>query len=75
MALNKTLNATCDMDGYLFCRMLEDTLEVEMKIKTKWGNTPYSRTPTIVQKSTTPGTKQTGEVVYILEGGGHPKGR
>ena len=37
MALNKTLNATCDLDGYLFCRMPEDTLEVEIKVKIKWG--------------------------------------
>ena len=37
MALNKTLNATCDLDGYLFCRMPADTLEVEIKVKTKWG--------------------------------------
>ena len=38
MALNKTLNATCDLDGYLFCRIPADTLEVEIKVKTKWGN-------------------------------------
>ena len=38
MALNKTLNATCNLDGYLFCRMPADTLEVEIKVKTKWGN-------------------------------------
>ena len=25
MALNKPLNATCDLDGYLFCRMPADT--------------------------------------------------
>ena len=37
MALNKTLNATCDLEGYLFCSMPEDTLEVEVKIKTKRG--------------------------------------
>ena len=37
MALNKTLNATCDLDGYLFCRMPADALEVEIKVKTKWG--------------------------------------
>ena len=37
MALNKTLSATCDLDGYLFCRMPADTLEVEIKVKTKWG--------------------------------------
>ena len=37
MALNKTISAVCALDGYLFCRMPEDTLEVEVKIKTKWG--------------------------------------
>ena len=37
MALNKTLNATCDLDGYLFRKMPADTLEVEIKVKTKWG--------------------------------------
>ena len=38
MALNsKTHNATYDLDGYLFCRMPEDTLEVDIKVKTKWG--------------------------------------
>ena len=37
MALNKTLNATCKPDGYLFCRMPADTLEVEIKVKNKWG--------------------------------------
>ena len=38
MALNKTLNATYNLDGYIFCRMPADTLEVEIKVKTKWGN-------------------------------------
>ena len=37
MALNKTLNVTCDLDEYLLCRMPADTLEVEIKVKTKWG--------------------------------------
>ena len=37
MALNKTLNATCDLDRYLFFRMPADALEVEIKVKTKWG--------------------------------------
>ena len=37
MALNKTLNATCDLDGYLFCRIPAEALEVEIKDKTKWG--------------------------------------
>ena len=35
MALNKTLNAACDLNGYLFCRMPGDTLEVQIKVKTK----------------------------------------
>ena len=75
MVLNKTLNTTCDLDGYPFCRMPGNAIEVEVKIKTKWGNTPCSRTLMPIQKSTAPGTGQTGEVVYVLEGGGHPKGR
>ena len=33
----KPVNATCNLDGYLFCRMPADTLEVEIKVKTKWG--------------------------------------
>ena len=38
MALNRrTLNITCDLNGYLFCRMPDNTLEVEVKVKTKWG--------------------------------------
>ena len=38
MALNKrTLNITCDLNSYFFCRMPDNTLEVEVKIKTKWG--------------------------------------
>ena len=34
---NKSLNVTCNLDGYLFCRMPADTLEVEFIVKTKWG--------------------------------------
>ena len=37
MALNKSLNDTCNLDGYLFCRMPAEALEVEIKVKTKWG--------------------------------------
>ena len=51
MALNKTLNATCDLDGYLFCRMPEDTLEIEVKIKTKLGKyTMFQDTYTWTEK-------------------------
>ena len=35
MDLNKSLNATCDLDGYLFYRMPAEALEVEIKVKTK----------------------------------------
>ena len=37
MAFNKSLNATFNLDGYLSCRMPADALEVEIKVKTKWG--------------------------------------
>ena len=37
MALNKSLNATCNLDGYLFCKMPAEALEVEIIVKTKWG--------------------------------------
>ena len=37
MALIKSLNATCDLDGYLFCMMPAEALEVEIKVITKWG--------------------------------------
>ena len=51
MALNKTCNATCDLIGYLFCRMPEDTLEVENNVKTKWGKyTVFQYTYTHTEK-------------------------
>ena len=37
MALDKSLNTTCDLNGYLFCKMPAEALEVEIKVKTKWG--------------------------------------
>ena len=37
MALNKTMNTTCNLDVYLLCRMPADALEVEIKVKTKLG--------------------------------------
>ena len=37
MAINNSLNTTCDLDGYLFCKMPAEALEVEIKVKTKWG--------------------------------------
>ena len=51
MALNKTLNTTCDLDGYLFWRMPEEALEVEVKIKKKWGKyTMFQDTCTHTEK-------------------------
>ena len=37
MVSNKSLNATCDLDGYLFSKMPAGALEVEVKVKTTWG--------------------------------------
>ena len=62
------------MDTYSSgCQLLH--LRWRSKSKQNGENTPCSRTLTPVQKSTSPGTGQTGEVGYILEGGGHPEGR
>ena len=37
MNMNKQLNASCDFLGYLVCQMPKDVVEVELKVKTKWG--------------------------------------
>ena len=37
IAFNKSLNATCDLNKYLVCKMPEGTLGVEVKVKTTWG--------------------------------------
>ena len=37
MASNRSLNAACDLDGYLFCKIPAGVLEVEVKVKTTWG--------------------------------------
>ena len=31
------MNAACDLNGYLFCKMPAGALEVEVKVKTMWG--------------------------------------
>ena len=36
MASNMSLNATCNLDGYLFCKVPAGALEVEVKVKTTW---------------------------------------
>ena len=76
MALNKTLNATCDLDGYLFCRMPEDTLEVEVKNQNKIGKVHHVPGHLHLDREVLLlGTGQIGEVVCKLEGGGHPEGK
>ena len=37
MNTNTTLNATCEFDGYLVCKMPADMVEMELKIKTRRG--------------------------------------
>ena len=44
MVSNKPLNATCDLDGYLFCKMPVGALEVGVKVKTTWENSAWSKT-------------------------------
>ena len=37
MAFLKSLNATCNLNKYLFYKMPKGILEVEIKVKTTWG--------------------------------------
>ena len=37
MAFNQSLNADCDLNEYLFCKMPAGALEVQIKVKTTWG--------------------------------------
>ena len=37
MAFNKSLNATCNLSGFLFFKMPAGALEVQIKVKTTWG--------------------------------------
>ena len=37
MAFNNSLNAACDLNEYLYCKMPAGTLEVQLKVKTTWG--------------------------------------
>ena len=36
MAFNKSLNAACDLNGFLYCKMSAGALEVQLKVKTTW---------------------------------------
>ena len=37
MALENSLNAACDLNEYLICKMPAGALEVQLKVKTTWG--------------------------------------
>ena len=37
MAFNKSINATCNLNGFLFCKMPAGALEVQIKVRTTWG--------------------------------------
>ena len=51
MAFLKSLNATCNLNEYLFCKMPEGTLEVEIKVKATWGKfTMIQNTHTRMEK-------------------------
>ena len=39
MAFNQSLNANCNLNKYLFCKM-PTALEVQIKVKTTWGKFP-----------------------------------
>ena len=51
MAFLKSINATCDLNEYLFCKMPKGNLEVEVKVKTTWGKfTMVQNTHTTMEK-------------------------
>ena len=72
MTFNKSLNAACDLDGFLFCKMPAGALEVEVKVKTTWGNSPWSKTLTPGQKGIVHGKRLMEEVMLRPERGKHP---
>ena len=37
MAFHKSLNAICNLNDYLRCKIPKGTLEIEVKVKTTWG--------------------------------------
>ena len=37
MALKNSLNAACDLNEYLICKMPAGALEVQLKVKATWG--------------------------------------
>ena len=71
MASNKSLNAACDLDGYLFCKMPVGALEVEVKVKTTWGNLVWSKTYIPEQKNVVHGRRLMEEAPLRPERGRH----
>ena len=37
MSYNKSLNAACNLSGFLYCKMPAGALEVHLKVKSSWG--------------------------------------
>ena len=63
MSFNKSLNATCDLNKYLFCKMPKGILEVEVKVKTTWGKfTMIQNTHTRMEKYCTWLNAQRGHI-------------
>ena len=65
--MNKQLNASCDFLGYLVCQMHKDVVEVELKVKTKWGKYTLIKISILGQKSIIQGTGQTAGQEFMLE--------
>ena len=72
IASNKLLNAACDLDGFLFCKMPVGALDVEVKVKTIWEKFTWSKTPTPGQKGIMHGKRLMEEVMLRPERGKHP---
>ena len=72
MASNKSLNTACDLNGDLFCKMPAGALEVEVKVKTTWGNFSFSKTYTPGQKSIMHGKMPMEGIILRPERGKHP---
>ena len=71
MAFLKSLNATCNLNKYLFCKMPKGALEVEIKVKTTWGKfTMTQNTHTRMEKFCT--WERPNDVMQNQKREGHP---
>ena len=71
MAYNNSLNAACDLNEYLYCKMPTGALDVQLKVKTTWGKFTMVQEPTPKQKSITHG-RRAREILLGPEKGKHP---